>query len=219
MYLYNIHTHQVRTEGDENYQVRCILNTYPESFYSKKQEYADGWFSCGIHPWYAQSTDDIDTLASIVQDEAVLAVGEVGLDKLQGPDINTQIDIFRQQIEMAVSVDKPLIIHCVKAWDELISLYKEYKTDIPWIIHGYRGNPDQTSQLGRLGFKFSLGEKFNPDSVKSIPIDSVFCETDMSAISICHVYAAVSACLEVEFDQFAFYIRENMGKIFKILSK
>ncbi|MDL2303617.1 TatD family hydrolase, partial [Dysgonomonas sp. OttesenSCG-928-D17] len=190
MYLYDIHTHQVKIEDAADYEVKCILNTYPESFHSKKQEYAGGWFSCGIHPWYAQDAAELDVLADIVKDDAVLAVGEVGLDKLQGPDMSAQIAVFRQQIELAVGVDKPLIIHCVKAWDELISLYKEYKTSIPWIIHGYRGNPDQTRQLIRLGFKLSVGEYFNPDSLREIPTDSIFCETDMSEISICHVYKA-----------------------------
>jgi TatD DNase family protein len=201
--------------GNAGCQVKCILNTYPEDFYAKKGLYPDNWFSCGIHPWNAAEAD-IEQLEKILSDPGVVAVGEVGLDKLKGSDLNVQIKVFRQQIELATDKGKPLIIHCVKAWEELIALYKEYrKYSVPWIIHGYRGNPDQTRQLAKIGFKFSIGEKYNADSLKHIPINDIFCETDMSDIAICKIYENISTEIGINKNHFAILVAENVDKAFK----
>jgi len=213
MYLYNIHTHKVDSSKEGGYDVQCILNTYPEDFEEKKQTYPDAWFSCGIHPWYADK-QDLDLLKEIVKEDRVVAIGEAGLDKLQGPNLSFQIDIFRQQIELSISANKPLIIHCVKAWDELIALYREYKNTPSWIIHGYRGNVEQTKQLSKLGFKFSVGEKFNPESIRHIPQDSIFCETDTSILTICKVYENISKEISVNLNHFAILAEKNVKNTF-----
>jgi TatD DNase family protein len=216
MYLYDIHTHKAEALSDAECQVKYILNTYPGDFHDKKSHYADCWFSCGIHPWNAEESDSrFDLLKDIVTRPEVVAIGEVGLDKLRGPDMLIQIEVFRKQIELAVSVNKPLIIHCVRAWDELISLYKDYqKHDIPRIIHGYRGNPEQTKQLSRLGFKFSIGEKFNRESLKRITVTDIFFETDMSGLTICKIYRNVSQEIGVGNNHFVILVAENISRTF-----
>jgi len=216
MHLYNIHTHKVEVSSNAGYQVKCILNTYPEQFYEKKEQYADCWFSCGIHPWNAEESDpQFEILKEIAVNPKVVAVGEVGLDKLKGADLSVQIDVFRKQIELAIAVNKPLIIHCVKAWDELITLYKEYKKhDVPWIIHGYRGGPEQTKQLTKLGFKLSIGKKFNNESLKQIPVTDIFCETDMSDLTICKVYENISQEIGLNINHFAILVADNVNKTF-----
>ncbi len=216
MYLYNVHTHDIASAIEGGYDVRCILNTYPEDFEQKKQMYPNTWFSCGIHPWLSdKSEESFARLKEIAEDSDVVAIGEIGLDKLQGPDITTQIAVFRKQIKLATDVRKPIIIHCVKAWDEMIALYKEYKTDVPWIIHGYRGNPEQTKQLCKLGFKFSLGEFFNNESAKLIPLDSIFCETDTSELTICKVYENISTEIGMNLNHFAILVAENIKNTFR----
>lgn len=214
MHLYNIHTHRVETSPQNGYDVKCILNTYPQDFSKQKDNYPNTWFSCGIHPWYADRAEqEFGLLQDIVKEDKVLAVGEAGLDKLKGPELSTQVEVFRKQIELAISVRKPLIIHCVKAWDELITLHTEYKNAVPWIIHGYRGNPEQTKQLVKHGFYFSIGENFNKDSVKLIPEDFIFCETDTSELSICKVYENISGEIGVILNHFAILAEENFNKI------
>ncbi len=217
MYLYNIHTHKVDDASCQGYDVKSILNTYPEDFYEKRNQHPDCWFSCGVHPWNAEDSDSqLRILEEIIVDPNVVAVGEAGLDKLRGAEMSVQIGVFRRQIELALSVNKPLIIHCVKAWDELIRLYKEYEgSNIPWIIHGYRGNPRQTEQLSKVGFKFSIGEKFNPDSLKNIPLTDIFCETDESYLTICKVYENISSVFGVNKNHFAILVADNVGRVFK----
>lgn len=217
MYLYNIHTHKVDDASCQEYEVKSILNTYPEDFYEKRNQHPDCWFSCGVHPWNTEDSDlQLRLLEEIIVDPNVVAVGEAGLDKLRGAEMSVQIDVFRKQIELALSANKPLIIHCVKAWDELIRLYKEYEgSNIPWIIHGYRGNPLQTEQLSKVGFKFSIGEKFNPDSLKNIPLTDIFCETDESGLTICKVYENISSVIGVNKNHFAILVADNVGRVFK----
>jgi TatD DNase family protein len=211
MYLYNIHTHKAGPEEMNGYKVQYILNTSPGDFEDGILAPDNIRFSCGIHPWDADNAgEQLMRLNEIVQNKSVLAVGEAGLDKLRGTDMNIQEQVFRQQIELAISISKPLMIHCVKAWDILIALRKEYKSDIPWIIHGYRGNVEQTKQLVRFGFKFSVGEFFNEDAIRQIPFGSLFCETDMSEVSICKVYETVSSVLNLSFNHFVEIVSDNM---------
>lgn len=216
MILYDIHTHKLEEEISNDYTVKSILSTSPSQYNNLEKSNLERCYSCGVHPWSADNADlEIESLYKIVKNKNIVAVGEVGLDKFKGPDLKIQQETFRKQIEIAIEINIPLIIHCVKAWDELIALYKEYKSDIPWIIHGYRGNPEQTKQLSKLGFMFSIGEKFNAESLKFIPDNSMFCETDISDVSICHVYQAISADMEVDFEQFVYKIADNAQNIFK----
>lgn len=218
MYLYNIHTHNPEQKSCGQYRVKYILNTYPQDFASVRRNTPDLYYSCGIHPWYADRGEgQLSLLQEILADDKVVAIGEVGLDKLKGPEMELQMQIFEKQIQMALDIQKPLIIHCVKAWDELIALYKKYESDsMPWVIHGYRGNPQQTKQLVDIGFKFSIGEKFNTDSLRLIPSDCIFCETDMSDVSICKVYENISSNIGLNINHFATFVDGNICKVFKI---
>ncbi|MDU1892117.1 MAG: TatD family hydrolase [Dysgonomonas sp.] len=220
MILYDIHTHRTGINASGDYIEKSIMNTSPAEYVGLDKNDKGRWVSCGIHPWDSSNSDiEINLLENIIKEDNVLAIGEVGLDKLKGPDMEIQYQTFRSQIELAIQVDKPLIIHCVKAWEELIALHKEYKTDIPWIIHGYRGNVEQTKQLSRLGFKFSIGEKYNKEALHLIPQNSIFCETDMSELSICQIYEYLCPYIAHSFEQFVGLIAENVLKTFNFLTK
>lgn len=217
--IYNIHTHRIEPDTPD-YNIKYILNTSPEDFYAKKEQYPHTWFSCGIHPWHSEiNSSQFETLLEIIKNQSVVAIGEAGLDKLKGPEIDIQVEVFRKQIELAIQYDKPMIIHCVKAWDELIALHREYKPNLPWIIHGFRGNADQVRQLTREGFKFSIGEQFNREALRHIPLDNLYCETDMSDIPICKVYGMVCDCIGSEMNQFVEKIEDNVLHGLKLLSK
>jgi TatD DNase family protein len=216
MYLFNIHTHKIESGTESGYGVRCILNTYPEDFKEKKQAHPGAWLSCGIHPWFSGEPElQFDLLRTVASDPQVVALGETGLDKQKGPGLAVQTSVFRKQIELAIEVKKPLIVHCVGAWDELIALYREYDGSVPWVIHGYRGNPEQTRHLSRIGFRFSLGESFNKESLRHIPLDSIFCETDVSGLTICQVYENISKDIGLNLNQFAIFVEENVKNTFQ----
>lgn len=188
--LYDIHTHKIASQPPEGYKLVSIVNTYPHT--ANLVNIDDVYYSCGMHPWYLDNArEQFDRLKEVVKNNRVVAVGEAGLDKIQGGDWLLQMEYFRKQIELAEEIQKPLIIHCVKAWNELIDLHKEYMPKNTWIVHGFRGKPELAEQLVRKGIKISLGNSFNPQVLKRISLDSIFCETDDNNISILSIYCCV----------------------------
>lgn len=219
MDLYDIHTHEVLTsdsdEGVPEHYVTHIINTYPLGFeYTKDNDSCD-WFSCGIHPWYCDEAEpQLNFLKEIAGDERIVAIGEAGLDKLRGPDMDIQKYFFSEQIKLSEQLQKPLIIHCVKAWEEILLLQKTYKPTQPWIIHGYRGKLELTRQLAAHNFLFSIGERFNADSLKVIPFNKLFCETDVDDTSITDIYENIAQTLHMPVQTLAMHIEENVRRIF-----
>ena len=107
-----------------------------------------------------------------------------------------------------------MIIHCVKAWEELIQIRKETKPTRPWIIHGYRGKPELTRRLLHEGFLFSIGDQINVDSMQLIPVDALFCETDEDEMSIREVYRQTSQAVNMDIEEFADCVAANIRRIF-----
>ena len=172
-------------------------------------------FSCGIHPWYSEGSETQMTyLTEIAPNPRIVAIGETGIDRLKGPSFDVQIPLFKQHIELAEKLCKPLIIHCVKAWEELIYVYRELRPSQPSIIHGYRGRPEFTKRLINEGFLFSIGDHLNVDSLPLIPTDRLFCETDEGDMSIRDVYLQASQVLNMELDEFAEAVAANVRRVF-----
>jgi TatD DNase family protein len=223
MDLFDIHTHESAiSDSDDDVPKRCatyVLNVYPLGFeYAKDSDVCD-WFSCGVHPWYSDDAEpQLKFLKEIANDPRIVAIGEAGLDKLKGPDLATQQQIFVQQIELSEQLQKPLIIHCVKAWDELAALKKKHKPAQPWIIHGYRGKAEQARQLAALGFMFSIGDKFHADALRTIPINCLFCETDESDLEIEYIYARIAEALDMKTEDFAEQIAANVKRVFPLMA-
>lgn len=223
MDLYDIHTHDALTsDSDDDVPKRSItyiLNVYPLGFeYAKDSDECD-WFSCGVHPWYSEDAEpQLKFLKEVAGDNRIVAIGEAGLDKLKGPPLDIQQKVFEQQIQLSEQLEKPLIIHCVKAWDRLLHLHKAYNPRQKWIIHGYRGKPELTRQLLSHGFMFSVGDKYNEDSLKIIPLDRLFCETDESDDPIDEIYEDIALCLGISVDKLAAQVENNIRRIFPLMN-
>ena len=174
---------------------------------------ADGfYYSAGIHPWdiTPHSAALLQELATTATRANVVAIGECGIDKIKSPaTIATQTEIFAAQARIANAVNKPLIIHCVKAHSELIALRRTIKPTVAWILHGFRGNPTLAQQLLKEGFHLSFGEKFNPQSVAATPLHRLFVESDTSPLPIEDIYAAVAQAAGVTADVLAAAVQKN----------
>lgn len=138
------------------------------------------WFSAGLHPW--DVTEDFDTQLNMVEpllaNPRVAAVGECGFDTLKGPSHDLQEQVFIRQIELSERYAKPMILHVVRDFDSVIRLRKQLKPTQPWLIHGFRGGPEQMNQLYAQGILVSFGIKHNPESLKAVPSERLFLETD-----------------------------------------
>lgn len=215
MELYDVHTHQILLEDTDDPYHSCILDVYPLEFEVAKESYTRHAFSCGIHPWYSEESENqLSYLKEIVSDSRIVAIGETGLDKLKGPSFDIQIPVFKEHISLSEKLKKPLIIHCVKAWEELIKVKKETNPSQPWIIHGYRGKPELTRRLINEGFLFSVGDDINVESMEMIPIQSLFCETDEDVMDIRDVYMQAAQAVNMDLEEFADKIEENIHRVF-----
>lgn len=138
------------------------------------------WFSAGLHPW--DVTEDFDTqlnmVESLLANPRVAAVGECGFDTLKGPSHDLQEQAFIRQIELSERYAKPMILHVVRDFDSVIRLRRTLKLTQPWLIHGFRGGPEQMNQLYAQGILVSFGLKNNPESLRQVPSDRLFLETD-----------------------------------------
>ena len=168
--------------------------------------------SLGIHPWQINDgwEREFSAIAESAKADNVVAIGECGFDTLKSPaTIELQEKILKAHVLLAEELQKPLIIHCVKAYDRLIALHKEQKPQQAWILHGFRGNPQQAKQLIRAGLYISLGEKFNTESAKVIPMEKLFIESDESNRPIADIYTAVAAAKEISVETLALLIAQN----------
>jgi TatD DNase family protein len=169
-------------------------------------------YSVGIHPWKIDENLLDEHLRFIEQNilfNCVKAVGECGLDKHCKTPWELQFRTFRSQIDLSEKFNKTLIIHCVKAFDELIALRKTIQPQQAWIIHGFRGNPQQAEQLLRQDFLFSFGSYFNEETVRKIPPNKFFLETDTIDISIQEVYRKVAKYTGLSEESLIIQIAQN----------
>ena len=188
MYV-NIHSHTVINSNIQG--IRNLTFSEANIIYISKIR---GLYSVGFHPWYADTCSDelMNKMNEWLTDDRFVAVGECGLDKNSKVSIEEQLNVFDQQIKLSEKVHKPLIIHCVGCFNELLELKKNLHPSQQWIIHGFRGKPELARQAIRAGCGLSFGEHFNEESVRITPIDQIFIETDESQIPISNLYHNIS---------------------------
>jgi TatD DNase family protein len=177
-------------------------------------------FSFGIHPWHLNEKNHNQLIARVIKTAGnpdVAAIGEAGFDRIKGPSPELQRKTFEEQVLIAGELKKPMVIHCVRAWDELLQEHKRIKPKMPWLIHGFRGKPDLALQLISKGMYLSFWFDFvmKPEAVpllKSVPKDRIFLETDGAEIDIRDIYNKVSADLGLTVDELKARIISNYNE-------
>ncbi|MFC0878374.1 TatD family hydrolase [Saccharicrinis sp. FJH2] len=209
---YNIHTHQAKKAPE-------IISVTSYSV-DDKQINTESYFSIGIHPWFIKDPESqLDKLKSYLNHPNLVAIGECGLDMLEGNDLEKQIMVFKGQVELSELYQKPLIIHCVKGYHILLELKKELNPEQPWIVHGFNGKPELAIQLTQQNISLSLGiswlkkpDHFNKLS-ESIPGQRIFFETDEAPVDdIKKIYSLAATFNPGLYD----VINHNVKKVFKI---
>jgi len=145
--------------------------------------------SFGLHPWHVRqrSPDWLAKLRCLLQTHPNAAVGEIGLDRwIQNPDIDAQFDCFRAQIALAVELDRPATIHCLRAF----GLLEETLRGIPlprrgFLLHSYGGPVEMIPIFVRLGAWFSISPCFahprkaaQREAFSHVPPERILAETD-----------------------------------------
>lgn len=216
-HLLNFHTHTLSKGENEN----SIYNLMIQDA-EKINDLRHQWVSVGIHPWYASTTDwqsQVEVVSKIVRLPWVVAIGECGLDRLIEMPLDTQMLVFEAQVALAEQVQKPVIIHCVRAFNELLAWKKRTKLTIPIIVHGFNTNPQIATQLVQHGFYLSLGAallKSGSNAQKALtttPLHRLFLENDDKDISIFSLYEVAAGRLEISISALEAQIWRNFATI------
>ncbi len=186
----DIHTHRPQRRPG----VERVLNVCADELSASP---CDGPISVGVHPWYFSAADREAQLLAVERhagDRAVKLIGECGFDRLRGPAMDLQRTAFVRQAELARRHGKPMVIHCVRAFDELLRQARPFVRDVPMIVHGFDKSPELGAQLAKHGFSLSFGKALaRPASGAAKTFRQVeppfFLETDDSMLDISEIYA------------------------------
>jgi TatD DNase family protein len=179
-----------------------------------------GLYSCGIHPWaIGKNEQAIEKLERCLNEKKLIALGEMGIDRAIETDIKLQIDVFIKQHLLAEQFNIPIIIHCVRAYADLLQLHSQLKPSIPWIFHGFNGNLQIASQLIKKGCFLSIGPAIIAnlklqETMVQLPLEHLFFETDTQMISIEEIYLKVAKIRKSPMDLLAPKIQSNFEKLF-----
>ena len=138
----DFHTHHLPASG-----VNALVSTLTP---------AAGYFSsCQYHPWHLPEKfsppDDIEKLAGFH------ALGEVGLDRLRGPDLAVQQEFLHYFFSVAQDMHKPVVLHIVQCYQELFELIKPFKLKL--LLHGFAGSPELLQELWKRNITVSCSKR------------------------------------------------------------
>src|SRR5690606_28465538 len=148
-----------------------------------------------IHPWYIAPnvTAQLDALNQYGTKQQALGNGEGVPDQLSDTEWSMQELLLRKQINYGNSIQKPLIIHCVRAHQECLEILYEEKVGVPVIFHGFEKKTALAKQILSLGYFISLGSTIlsekKDELIQYMPLDNFFLETDDKSINIVDIYA------------------------------
>lgn len=214
MEFFNFHTHQFTNQSN----VLELVNQYPQEF-----DETIPFYSIGIHPWYIKE-DQIDLELEIIEEKLqsnkCLAIGECGLDKRIEVPFEKQLIVFEKQLILAEKYKKPVVIHCVAAFEEVIAVKKKMKISVPMILHGFSKNNQVAQQLIKEGFYISFGKYLlrNPDLktvFQNVPNNRFFLETDTIDENIKEVYDLAAAYKNIAVKELQDSIESNFKDVFE----
>lgn len=213
MKFVNLHTH-LFTNSDS---ILEIVNQYPNEFSDDIPHY-----SIGIHPWYISDerlSEDLNFIKTKLQLKECVALGECGLDKRIEKKIELQIHVFESQLSLLTEISKPVILHCVAAFDEVISCKKNSLLKSPFIIHGFSKNIPLAKQLLNQDFYLSFGKYLlrNPEMelvFKYVPNEKIFLETDTISESLEEVYTFAAKCKNISVQEMKEIVWNNYQSVF-----
>ncbi len=177
----------------------AILPGVSPKYWNKQLKIAQAYscpYGLGIHPWFC----DTDPQKSVIQlrnnlekykhDVNLVALGECGLDKLHKHTWDAQRVLLEAQLVLAKHYQLPVILHVVKAYNEMLFLLKKHALPKVGVIHGFYGSLEMANEYIKLVYKLGIGglilntnaQKFKK-IVAQLPLDAILIETDSPAMS------------------------------------
>ncbi len=208
----NIHGHRQANNIQEWVMMNLMASQYPPD------DIENGYYSVGFHPYNVGKVEEEETLNKVrlaTENPHVLAIGEIGLDKSIEAPMDDQFRIFRSQVEIAEFAELPVVLHVVRAFNEMIEFMKNHKPVVPMIIHGYNGSPEMAEQLIKAGYLLSFGQAVAADhskiveSLALVPAERMFLETDEGDLDIREIYQFAAEVKGISTEHLRMQIFEN----------
>ena len=207
----NIHTHKPETGS-------IYIRNAPLDSILADNEY----YSYGIHPWDIDKVDvnfQLEVLKKHCLEKRLAAIGEIGLDRAIQQDLEIQKEVFICQLNIAKEYQLPVIVHCVRAWGDILSVRMDGKYKDAWIFHGFNGNLQIARQIIRSKSYLSFGKAilFNlklQEVLRLLPVENIFFETDDSEEKISIIYQKATEIMHICMDELTNKIYSNFTKVF-----
>lgn len=183
--LVDIHTHNLTATG-------AVISVRPWQL----KPLPGRVYSVGIHPWDSADVtpEMMAELETAAAHEQVVAIGECGVDALRGACVERQVEIAQAHIRLSERLGLPLILHCVRAVNHIVALYRLNNPSQPWVVHDFRGSAGAAKALlACRGICLSFGERFPEAALAVTPVERILVETDESAMPIESIAARVAA--------------------------
>ena len=170
----------------------------------------------GIHPWLAENAMELPDFSQCD------IIGETGLDYACEVDREAQKRLFREHLEAAIKANKPIVLHAVRAVDDILNILKDYSALRGVIFHGFIGSWQQAERCIERGYYLSFGARSlqspkTREVIAKMPQNLLFCETDAEHDkgNIEEVYREVAELRGVDIEGLITSIEENYNTIFR----
>lgn len=168
----------------------------------------------GLHPWKADQ--------QLPSEDAFLAadaVGEIGLDRACSVDFQLQEAAFTAQLQVAERLQKPVVIHCVRAFNKVMQSLRGHHLAAV-IFHGFIGSKEQAEEALKQGYYLSFGARTarSPKTIEALratPLDRLFVETDDAPTPIEEIYTTIASLREVSVEELQRATHENYIRLFR----
>lgn len=202
----DIHTHNPKT-ADGTFAIRSLsITQLPHPTPHSQLPTLHSPHSIALHPWHTPPEPHwLNHLRLWAADPRCLMIGECGIDHLRGDTPQHQTQYFEAQIQLSEELQKPLIIHSVKAHSEILQLRVSSRATQPWIIHGYRGSIQMADTLLRHSIHLSFGNYLAQPKTQALlrhlGPDKILLETDDSPVAIADIYRQAAAILAISLQE------------------
>jgi len=197
----------------------------------------DIFASSGVHPHDAKDVTEgyTDEIYELMEYESMIAIGEIGLDyyrNLSEPE--TQKKVFKELMEVAQDLDKPVIIHNRDADADTLEIIGNYPS-VQGVAHCFSSTLETAQAFLEIGYYISFSGNITyknshlPEIVKSIPLDRVVVETDSPYLSpepergksnepsrIIHTLTKLSEIYGLSLEEMAKYTYDNTAELFRL---
>ncbi len=174
---------------------------------------SSGYFTIGVHPYDVEELSEgcFEVLSSMATNPRCVGIGECGIDKRVG-GVDNQAVGFKRHCNVAQELNKPIVIHCVRAQNEILSIVSG--ATIPKLFHAYHKYTKQLGELNNTYFSLTIN---NIAHARDIPLSKIVLESDDGdCYELYRAYEVLSAERKVGTEELRRIVAENFYSIYRV---